>query len=302
MRSTESEKMSNQILRAPDPKLRTVVPGDEHALYEYLERQWSTSMLIRSNLRIGGLIDQGHPTQGVYAAVWDGPTIEGMAVHYGTGALIVQAPRHLGLVVREAVAASGRPVTAIAGPWLQVEMVATALGVADRTRMSGSPQIMMTVETKNIAVPEAAIRENVRGRLAVEADLETLVPWRLARDRETFGLADTPQRRNAVIADMKEQIRVQGLYVAETNRIVAMASYDVWQREGVLIGGIWVPQALRLKGYGAVVVAEAVLAAMGHGVARAALLVEKAHRSTIPSYRHLGFTPVGDYGVLSYTR
>jgi predicted GNAT family acetyltransferase len=294
--------MSNQILRAPEPTLHPVLPGDEHALYRYLDQHWASTMLIRSNLRIGGLVDQGHPTQGTYIAMWDGPTIEGLAVQYGTGALIVHAPRHLGMVAREALAVSGKPLTAIVGPWLQVETIATALGVADRSRLSGTPQVMMTIAIKDTAVPEAVIRENVRGRLAVEADLETLVPWRLARDRETFGLADSPQRRNAVIADMKEQIRVQGLYVAETNRLVAMAGYDVWQREGVQIGGIWVPQALRLKGYGAVAVAEAALGAMGHGVPRAALLVEKAHRSTIASYRHLGFTPVGDYGVLSYTR
>jgi len=166
--------------------------------------------------------------------------------------------------------------------------------------MVGTPQMLMTADLAKLSVPEAVIRENVRGRIATMADIEALLPWRLARERETHGLPDTPARQKAVRADLEEQVRVQGLYVAETNRLVAMASYDVWQPDGVQIGGIWVPPALREKGYGAVAVAEAALAAYGHNVPRATLLIEKAHRAMAQSYRALGFTSMGDYGILSY--
>ncbi|TAL02030.1 MAG: hypothetical protein EPO08_08230 [Rhodospirillaceae bacterium] len=292
--------MSNTYLRIADTNLRPLAPGDEPAVDAYLNRHWASTMFMRANLRMGGLVDQGHPTQGTYVAMWDGATIEGLAVHYRNGALVLHAARHLGIVVREAVAISQRPVMAIAGPWLQVETAATSTGVVERSRMVGTPQVLMTLDLGKLAVPEAAIRENVRARLATMADLETLLPWRMARDAETHGLPNTPPRRAAVRADMAEQIRVQGLYVAETKRLVAMASYDTWQPDGVQIGGVWVPPALREKGYGAVAVAEAALAAYGHHVPRATLLLEKAHRSTAMSYRALGFTSIGDYGMLSY--
>jgi predicted GNAT family acetyltransferase len=292
--------MSNQY-RLQETNVRAVIPGDERALDTYLIRHWATTMFIRSNLRIGGLVDQGHPTQGTYVAAWDeGGAIEALAVHYRTGALIVHAPRHLGAVVHEAAALSGRLVTAIAGPWPQVEMAANASGVAERARLVGSPQTLMTIALKNVGVAEAAIRENIHGRLATKADLEIILPWRMARDLETHGLPDTQARRRVVHADMEEQIRVQGLYVAQTRQLVAMCSYDTWARDGVQIGGIWVPQIFREKGYGAVVVAEAATAALSYGVPRATLLVEKSHNSTMASMRALGFAAFGDYGMLSY--
>jgi hypothetical protein len=77
----------------------------------------------------------------------------------------------------------------------------------------------------------------------------------MMRDTETHGLSDTAARRGVVRADMEEHIRAQGLYVAETRQLVAMCSYNTWAKDGVQIGGIWVPALYREKGYGAVAVA-----------------------------------------------
>jgi predicted GNAT family acetyltransferase len=294
--------MSNTYLRVPEANLRPVMPGDEAAIAAYLERHWASTMLMRANLRMGGLVDQGHPIQGTYVAMWDGGTIESLAVHYGNGALVLHAPRALGLVVREAAAVSRRPVAALTGPWLQVETAATTTGIVERSQLHGTPQVLMTLELAKLGVPEAVIRENVRGRLAAVADIETLLPWRMARDAETYGIADTPATRATARRDMEEQVRVQGLYVAETNRLVAMASYDAWQPDAVQIGGVWVPAPLREKGYGAVAVAEAAHAAHAYGVPRATLVVEKSHRTAMSAYRALGFIGIGDYGMLAYRR
>jgi hypothetical protein len=109
-------EMSNQY-RLQEPNLRPVMPGDERALERYFIHHWASTMFIRSNLRVGGLADQGHPTQGTYVAAWDeSGAIEALAVHYHTGAMIVHAPRHLSAVVHATAAQSGRAVTAIAGP------------------------------------------------------------------------------------------------------------------------------------------------------------------------------------------
>jgi predicted GNAT family acetyltransferase len=292
--------MSNQY-RLQEPSLRPVMPGDERALDSYFIHHWASTMFVRSNYRVGGLIDQGHPTQGTYVAAWDeGGAIEALAVHYHTGAMIVHAPRHLSPVVHATAARSGRVVTAIAGPWMQVETAATASGVFDRPAMVGTPQTLMTVALKDVGVPEATIRENIRARLATNADLEILLPWRMMRDSETHGLPDTAARRRVVRADMEEHVRAQGLYVAETRQLVAMCSYDTWAKDGVQIGGIWVPALYREKGYGAVAVAAAAADALKHGVPRATLLVEKAHGSTVQACRALGFTSFGEYGMLSY--
>lgn len=292
--------MSNQY-RLQEPSLRPVMPGDERALDNFFIHHWPSTMFVRSNYRVGGLIDQGHPTQGAYVAAWDeGGAIEALAVHYNTGAMIVHAPRHLGPLVHETAVWTRRAVTAIAGPWVQVETAATASGVFDRAAMTGSPQTLMTAALKDVGVPEATIRENISARLATMADLEILLPWRMLRDSETHGLPDTAARRRVVRADMEEHIRVQGLYVAETRQLVAMCSYDTWAKDGVQIGGIWVPALYREKGYGAVAVAAAAADALKHGVPRATLLVEKAHGSTVQACRSIGFTAFAEYGMLSY--
>jgi hypothetical protein len=40
--------------------------------------------------------------------------------------------------------------------------------------MAGTPQTLLTVALKDVGVPDATIRENIKARLATLADLETL--------------------------------------------------------------------------------------------------------------------------------
>src|SRR4051812_685491 len=93
--------------------LRVLGPGDETKLDDFLRRHADSSMFLRSNARAAGLVDEGKPLQGTYAALFDGDAIVAVAAHAWNGFVMVQAPAvGLAEVVRFAVGSSQRAVAA----------------------------------------------------------------------------------------------------------------------------------------------------------------------------------------------
>jgi len=276
------------------------MPGDEAALESHLLRHWASSMLLRSNFRAYGLVDEGQPRQATYVAAWEGATIMGMATHFGDGTLLLQAPRSLAPIVRAAVATSRRPVTRITGPWPQVEAAVSALGLPPRTLHSGKPRVLASLDVGKLQPPDLVTRNEASARLATQADLNLIVPWRTAWDLAS-GLNTSEA---AVRAALDQQIGVHGVFVVESRRSsqpVAMVAYDVWLPDAVQAGRALLAPALtdaRDKAFAAVGVAFAVSAAAAHGVKRAAVLVDGNDYHTLMAYRALGFTPIGDFGTL----
>ena len=63
-------------------EVRQLVPGDEHRLSDFLETRADSSMFLRSNLRVGGLVDQGPHARGQLGAQPLGP-LHGHHAHLG---------------------------------------------------------------------------------------------------------------------------------------------------------------------------------------------------------------------------
>ena len=105
-----------------------MAPSPQAALEIHLVRHWSTSTMMRANLRAGGLSDEGEYSRGTYVAMFDGATILGVAAHYRDDSLMLQAQRGLAQVARGAVGESKAPVERIIGAWTQVNGAAATTG------------------------------------------------------------------------------------------------------------------------------------------------------------------------------
>src|SRR5262249_52612945 len=79
---------------------------------------------------------------------------------------------------------------------------------------------------------------------------------------------------------------------------VAFQQFNAMLSDVVQVGGVWTPPALRNRGYARAVVAGALRAARADGVRRGVLFTAETNVPAQRAYRALGFTRVGDWGLL----
>src|SRR5436190_7274834 len=108
--------------------VRPLVLADRPELEAFLLRHADTSLFLRSNLRDGGLVDEGEVFQATWVGAFDGALVA-VGAHCWNGNLLVQAPVHAAAVACEAVARSGRALAGVNGPWENVRAVARGLGL-----------------------------------------------------------------------------------------------------------------------------------------------------------------------------
>src|SRR5262245_47292115 len=111
--------------------VRTLSVGDEERLEHFLQAHADSSMFLRSNARVAGLVDRGERYQATYVAMEADGRIIAVVAHAWNGMVLVQAPVHLDVLVRAAVTRSGRPITGLCGPDTQVTAARRVLGLAD---------------------------------------------------------------------------------------------------------------------------------------------------------------------------
>jgi len=285
---------ASAVKRPVGPVTGTLGPGDEPTLELFLQRHWSTSVTLRANLKAAGLENTGQPHQGAYFAAWEGATIVGVAAHYNDGVVLLQAPRALQQIVRGVVAASGSAVAAIQGPWPQVEAAVAALGFK-RDKLTGKAQILSTLDLARMLTPDLIKRGEVKIREACPADLEKLLPWYAAHQGGNDQFTGVSE---ATRTALQMRIDAQAVYIAETDRPVAMVCFDVWQGDAVKIGAIYTPPALKDKGFARAAIVGALQAAQTRGVTRAIILCDKNDTASQRAFAAIGFTTLSDYGVL----
>ncbi|MEH2397291.1 hypothetical protein [Nostoc sp.] len=177
--------------------LRTLQPGDEVSLEEFLLQHSDTSMFLRSNWRVAGLLDQGARFQGTYIAAYTDETIVAVAAHFWNGMIVVQAPVHLPEVVQEVVAQSRRVISGISGPAAQVEATKSILGLSNRPTQLNEPEILFSLTLRDLQIPQALASAKVQCRLPHAEELELLTEWCAAYNVETLGQTDTSSLRPA---------------------------------------------------------------------------------------------------------
>lgn len=279
--------------------IRLLGTGDEAALETFLTQHADFSMFLRSNARAAGLEYHGHALEADYMAAFEGERIVAVAAHCWNGMVLVQAPEQVDAVARAAVEHSGRAVTGISGPAGQVVAARTALGLDDRAAPKFGREELFALDLADLVVPAPLTDGHWTSRPPHDDELDLVIDWRVDFMVEALHRIPGAGLRDEAAALMR---LVHGLrshwLLFDAGRPVAYSAFNARLPDIVQVGGVWVPVALRGRGYGRAVVAGSLLDARAQGASRAVLFAEREDAKR--AYRGLGFTVVGEYGLLLF--
>ena len=286
----------------PDmPSVRLLGPADLPAVDAFLLRHADSSLFLRSNLRTAGIVDRGETFQGTYAGAFDGGDLVGVAAHCWNGNVIVQAPAALDAVVRTAVAATGRGVRGIVGPWEQSMAARGALAMADRPARFESRDVLFALALADLVRPATLDAPDVRGRAAHAGDLDLLTRWNTAYNVELLGATDGEALRAEARANVQRMCDRDSAWLLErAGAPVAFSGFNARLPDVVQIGAVFTPPAFRSNGWARAAVASQLAAVRGEGVGRAILFTGAEHHAAQRAYHAIGFHPIGDYGLLLF--
>lgn len=280
-----------------DITIRLARSGDEGPIQNFLCRHSDSSLYLRYFLAQGGLVDDGKPLQGTYAAAFEGADVVGVAMHDWQGAVILQAPDHAVALADAVVKATGRTRFAIVGPFSQVEEVHRGLGVNSTDKPAKDGLFALTIS--DMIGPDMGSASLVC-RIAQSEDLPLLLGWRIQYEMESTGLPDTESSRDFAKGAITGHIDRGEAFILEVDGLpVSSCTRTARAAEAIQIGGVWTPPELRNRRYGRAVVAGMLQLAAQDGVTRAVLFTEDP--AARRSYEALGFRQIGDYGIVIYT-
>lgn len=281
--------------------IRLLTAADDDGLEAFLSTHRDSSMFLRANARQAGLEDHGGLLQGTCAAAERDGVIVAVAAHYRTGLLALQAPEQCAAVARACVAASGRPVTGLAGLPGQVTEARRALGLDHIVAAHGGQEWLYALDIPGLIVPPALTDGTVVVRHPRADERDALCAWRLAYDLELLGASDTPGQRQQSAAFLDAQIAAGHAWIAvHEGQPVSLAAFNAALSDIVQLGGIYTPPGLRGRGFARAAVAAALLDARAHGVSRAVLFTNNP--SAARSYEAVGFVRTGDYALVLFPR
>lgn len=278
--------------------VRVLGACDRAALEAFLIPRIESSMFLLGNMRTAGLVDEGQPYGGTYAAAFRGDEITGVVAHYWNGNLMLQAPVKLRELCTLAVETSSRSVAALLGPPEQVEVARLAVDIDEtRIRMDDTHKLY-SLALQDLVVPEKLASGEVVGRLVEARDLELLTDWRVAFSVEGLGEEASPELRRECGSSAKRQLEEGRCWILEeSGRPVAYSGFNTGTTEAVQIGPVWTPPELRSRGYGRSVVAASLLDARVEGVGMAVLFTGSDNVPAQRAYESLGFRHIGAYGL-----
>lgn len=281
--------------------IRVLVPGDEPALAAFFAIHPDTTLFFQNNLRRGGFVDRGAVYEATYAAAFEAGAISALASHCWNGNVVVEAPRDLEAVVHAAVRASGRGVSGIVGPRIQVVAARALLGLDADAAYMDSAEDLFALELERLRVPAPLASGAWRWRAPHESELPLLVAWR--HDYRHQYLCEPTG--DALVAKTREEIHRHHAeaahFVLEVDgEPVAYAAYNAQTPACVQIGGVWTPPSLRSRGYARAAVAGSLLAARARGIPRSVLFTEADNHAAKAAYRALGYERIGDYGMVLF--
>lgn len=281
-----------------------LVAGQEAQVEAFLSARAESTVFLRSNLARVGLapLDCAVPFSGSWMGAFDGGKLAGVAALFWNHNMVLAAGPHAGFAARSLHEANPDvPIAGLLGPWSEVVDARGALAMADRATRFLSKEILYTLDLTDLVVPELLRDETVRVRAPVPDEIDFLLDWRIAYEREASAVADTPETR-AAARDRLERFQREGHHFVcvHGDERVGYTSFNATLPDIVQIGGVFTPKALRSKGYARCAVAGSLLVARTRGVARAILFTGEENPAAQKAYVSLGFRVVGDYGIVFF--
>ncbi|MHC5036292.1 MAG: GNAT family N-acetyltransferase [Planctomycetota bacterium] len=279
--------------------VRLLGRGDEETLERFLQRHTDTSMFLRSNCRLAGIVNVGKRFQGEYFALFDGDCIVAAAAHFWNGSLHFQAPEGLEDLLQGVVPKLRRPVIWLIGPWEQVAEARRLLGLAKAPSAFDNKEAFFSLPLADLEIPKALAERKVRCRHARDEELDILTEWRVGMNSEIFAMPEDEDLWQASRRQVEGAHETEVLWVLEHDgRIVSTSNFNAVLPDIVQIGGVYTPPALRSKGYARCVVAGSLAEVREKGVKRAVLFTER--ESAVRAYEAIGFQHVGAFGLVRF--
>jgi predicted GNAT family acetyltransferase len=276
-------------------------PEDRATLEAFLLEHADTSLFLRSNLRAGGIVDEGKPLQATYAGAFDGGTLVAVAAHCWNENMLLQAPRCVDEVVRAAVTLSGRTVRGVVGPWAQVCAVRRALGKEDTPATFESEDQLYALALADLVRPRVLDEPDVHCRATRDDDIDLLVRWRVAYAIETLHARPGDSMHDDARADMERHHAAGDAFLLErSGRPISVSTFNARLPDVVQIGGVFTPPELRGRGHARAVVAGSLIAVADSGVQRAVLFTGRDNLPAQRAYAAIGFRRIGDYGLVRF--
>ncbi len=281
----------------PSPEILT--NASAASLERFLAQRAESSLVLRSNARSAGLEDHGRILEGTYAAFMEKDEVAGVVAHYWNGMVFLQAPERAGELVRAAKAASGREIAGLAGPWNQVQDALDDLDLSHDSLAKNGREALFSLMLDAVRIPEQLRSGIAFCRNPLDDELATLVRWRMAYCRECLGTGpgDTLEYETRQIIDHLQ--KNHNHWVLETDgEIVATSAFNAVVPDMVQVGGVYTPPEYRNRGFARSVVAGALMEAMSRGVRQAILFTGNDMAAARSVYTALGFTEIGEYGLV----
>ena len=279
--------------------IRVLQPGDEAALESFLLPLTDTSMFLRANSRNAGLLDHGQVGQGTYLAAFEGDVIAGVVAQFWQGNVGLQAPRHLAALLRELPRHAPRPIAGLVGPWAQVAEARAVLGLEKAPTKLEDRETLFALDLRQLRVPEALVRGELRCRTAEPGDLPVLAQLRHDFLVEAIGETPGPEVQRQAREAVERSAADGTLFLVErAGEIVSTSVFNARLPDIVQIGGVYTPPALRGHGYGRAVVAGSLLLARDVGASRSVLFT--ADRAASRAYEAIGYQAIGDWGLILF--
>jgi uncharacterized protein len=284
-------------------ELRVLLPGDEPALFAFLEPYIDSSLFFFSNVEQAGLDYRGEPLQGAYVARYNpAGDITAVASHSWNGNVMVQGDDGLEQAARHVVAVSGRAVGGIIGPWSLACRARTALGLDETRAAHDGRELLFALSLDELQMPELLSRPDVSLRHPTAAEAADLLGgWRADYHVESLGAARTPELETAAREQVHSWRAAGTLWVLTVGtEVVAMSGFNAETRGIVQIGGVFTPPARRRRGYARAAVAASLQLARARGATRSILFTAEVNLAACRAYTALGYRVVSDFGLLLF--
>lgn len=171
----------------------------------------------------------------------------------------------------------------------------TARAFAEAWRQRTGQEFRLGVAQRIYQLEQVTPPDGVPGelRLATEEDIDLLVSWMQAFEREAYREDELPQRAERIInAYLTSEVR--GLYLWYDREPVSMAGYAGPTPNGVRVGAVYTPPELRRRGYGTAITAAVSQQMLDNGRRYCFLFTDLSNPTSNSIYQRIGYRPVID--------
>jgi predicted GNAT family acetyltransferase len=295
-------RMVRVLKGSTPPEIRMLVPGDEPSLEQLLLSRLDSSAMLLSNLRNGGIVNEGKPRQATYLGAFRDGKLVGVVALCWNGMLLLQAPEMLDQLARTIAATTNRGIEGIVASADQAQRVTQVLSLPTGKH----PQVMMDsyeylygLDLDQLRVPEPLADGMYRCRRVQARDVPVLTDWMVEYELESLNRRMSRSQVEAGLVQVAEEH--DNRWILEgSDGLLSTTGFNAATAEVAQVGGVYTPPALRARKYARCAVAASLLEARGKGVKRSVLFTAHENIPAQRAYEAIGYKRVGEFRLLMF--